>query len=61
LVLRLERTADIAEGACFVPEHVPERACKHAIEVARLSGEEILQGGEIQVDRVHRGTPFRAG
>ncbi len=61
LVLRLERAADIAEGACLAPEHVGERTREHAMQVARLSGKQILQGGQMQVvfDRVQRGTPFR--
>jgi hypothetical protein len=63
LVLRLERAPDIAEGACLATEHVPERACEHAVQVPRLNGEQIGQGGQVQVvfSRLQRGAPFRAG
>lgn len=60
LVLRLQRAADVAEGARLAPEHDTERACVYAIEVARLSGEPLPQGGQMQVvfRRVQRGAPF---
>jgi hypothetical protein len=63
LVLRLEGAADVAEGACLAPEHVPEGACEHAVQVARMGGQQIPQGGQIRnvFDRVQRGTPFRVG
>jgi hypothetical protein len=63
LVLRLERTADIAERACLAQEHVSERACEHAVQVARLSGEQFGQGGQMRVvfDRLQRDAPFRVG
>jgi hypothetical protein len=83
LRLRPQRSADIAEGPVLVPEDVTERAREQAVQVARLSGKQIGQGGQIQVvfllrsssfakasedkssfgghvDRVQRGTPFRA-
>jgi len=55
LVLRLERAADIAERARLAREHAGQRAQEHPIEVLRLSGEKILQGGQIRTvfDRVH--------
>ena len=63
LVLRLERAADIAERACLAREHVHEGVHEQAVEVARLNGKPILEGGQMQVvfGRVQRGTPFRAG
>ena len=58
LVLRLERAADIAERACLAREHVHEGVHEQAVQVARLRGEPILEGGQIQVgERVQRGTP----
>lgn len=62
-VLRLERAADIAEGARLAQQHVGDRACEHAVEVARPGGEPILQSCQIRnvFDRVQRGTPFHAG
>ena len=62
LVLRLERAADIAERACLAREHVHEGVHEQAVEVARLNGKPILEGGQMQVvERVQRGTPFHAG
>ena len=63
LILCFQRAADVAEGACLAQEHIPEGACEHAVQVARVGGEHFGQGGQMQVvfDPLQRGTPFRIG
>ncbi|HET9867370.1 MAG TPA: hypothetical protein VFQ06_08780 [Nitrospira sp.] len=61
MVLCFQRATDIAVGAGSAQEHVRDRAHEQAVQRGRLSGEDVGQGGQMQVvvDRLQRGAPFR--
>jgi len=60
LVLGFERAADIAERTGFDQHHVRDRAHEHAVQAGGLRGEDLGQGGQIEIVfvRLQRGASF---